>query len=166
MPKVPAVLTRCPSPVGGGIPGIRGRLQVRSVRRQQTVSLKTSGGAQPGGKPLEKRLHRSWKQLLPLLDKCRGRWCPLPVFEASDQGLFNAVFAHGEQQGYYRLITGSAKHAVKGSQKQKRGQKSLDVWNDSGAFETRSGYRPVRKQLRHLEDFPAFAENTCCGVPE
>ena len=103
MPKIPAVLTRCPSPAGGGIPGIRGGLQVRSVRRQQTVSLITSGGAQPGGKPLEKRLHRSWKQLLPLLDQCRGRWCVLPVFEASDQGLSNAVFAHGEQQGYHRL---------------------------------------------------------------
>ncbi len=61
---------------------------------------------------------------------------------------------------------GVSKYAVKRSQKEKRGQKSLDVWNDSGAFETRSGYRPVRKQLRHLEDFPAFAENTCCGVPE
>lgn len=61
---------------------------------------------------------------------------------------------------------GVSKRAVKENQKGKRGQKSLDVWNDSGAFETRSGYRPVRKQLRHLEDFPAFAENTCCGVPE
>jgi hypothetical protein len=61
---------------------------------------------------------------------------------------------------------GVSKRAVKENQKEKRGQKSLDVWNDSGAFETRSGYRPVRKQLRHLEDFPAFAENTCCGVPE
>ncbi len=61
---------------------------------------------------------------------------------------------------------GVSKYAVKRSQKGKRGQKSLDVWNDSGAFETRSGYRPVRKQLRQLEDFPAFAENTCCGVPE
>ena len=65
-----------------------------------------------------------------------------------------------------KLVQGVSKYAVKGSQKGKRGQKSLDVWNDSGAFETRSGYRPVRKQLRHLEDFPAFAENTCCGVPE
>ncbi len=61
---------------------------------------------------------------------------------------------------------GVSKRAVKENQKGKRGQKSLDVWNDSGAFETRSGYRPIRKQLRHLEDFPAFAENTCCGVPE
>ena len=60
MPKVPAVLTRCPRPVGGGITGIRSGLQVESVRRQQTVSLKTSGGAQAGGKPLEKRLHRCW----------------------------------------------------------------------------------------------------------
>ena len=76
---------------------------------------------------------------------------------------------------YYSIIAlvwtlprgeGASNRAVKGSQKGKRGQKSLDVWNDSGAFETRSGYRPVRKQLRQLEDFPAFAENTCCGVPE
>lgn len=65
-----------------------------------------------------------------------------------------------------REMRGVSKRAVKENQKGKRGQKSLDVWNDSGAFETRSGYRPVRKQLRHLEDFPAFAENTCCGVPE
>ncbi len=64
------------------------------------------------------------------------------------------------------IDVGVSKRAVKENQKGKRGQKSLDVWNDSGAFETRSGYRPVRKQLRHLEDFPAFAENTCCGVPE
>lgn len=105
MPKIPTVLTRCPRPVGGGIPGIRSRLQVGSVRRQQTVSLKTSGGAQTGGKPLEKRLHRCGQQFLPLLDQCRGRWCPLPVFEASDQGLSNAVFAHGEQQSYHRLKT-------------------------------------------------------------
>ena len=55
---------------------------------------------------------------------------------------------------------GVSKHAVKGSQKGKRGQKCRGVWNDSGAFETRSGYRPVRKQLRQPEDFPAFAENT------
>ena len=53
MPKIPAVLTLCPRPVGGGIPGVCGGLQVRPVRRQQTVSLKTSGGAQAGGKPPE-----------------------------------------------------------------------------------------------------------------
>ena len=105
MPKIPAVLTRCPRPVGGGSPGIRGGLQIRSVRRQQTVSLKTSGGAQAGGKPLEKRLHRCGQQLLPLLDKCRGGWRVLPVFEAFDQSLSHAVFAHGEQQGYHRLKT-------------------------------------------------------------
>ena len=55
---------------------------------------------------------------------------------------------------------GVSNHAVKGSQKEKRGQKCRGVWNDSGAFETRIGYRPVRKQLRQPEDFPAFAENT------
>ena len=99
------MLTRCPRPVGSGIPGIRGGLQVGPVRRQQTVSLKTSGGAQAGGKPLEKRLHRCGQQLLPLLDKCRGRRCVLHAFKALNQSLSQAVFAHGEQQGYHRLKT-------------------------------------------------------------
>mgnify|MGYP002508238580 CR=1 FL=1 len=54
---IPVQIT-CSRPVGGGVPGIRGRLQVGSVRCQQTVSLKTPCGAQAGRKPLEKRLHR------------------------------------------------------------------------------------------------------------
>ena len=63
-------------------------------------------------------------------------------------------------------VWGVSKHAVKGSQKEKRGQKGQDVRSDRGTFEARIGYRPARKQLRQPEGFPVFEENTCCGVPE
>lgn len=129
MPKIPAVLTLCPRPVGGGIPGVCGGLQVRPVRRQQTVSLKTSGGAQAGGKPPVKRFHRRGQQLFPLLDKRRGRRCVLPVLEAFHQNLPNTVFAHGEQQGYHCLKT-----------------------QCPGSGEVSSG--PPDKPLRRLPQFP------------
>ena len=73
----------------------------------------------------------------------------------------------------HKLVTRSitlalvvSKHAVKGSQKEKRGQKGQDVWNDRGTFEARICYRPAQKQLRQPEGCPVFEENTYCGVPE
>ena len=38
------MLALCPGTVGGGSPGIRSRLQVRSVRRQQAVATEVFSG--------------------------------------------------------------------------------------------------------------------------
>lgn len=61
---------------------------------------------------------------------------------------------------------GVSKRRVKGSQREKRGQRRLGGGSDNELSEARSGYTPAQRQQEPPGDFPAFAENICCVVPE
>mgnify|MGYP002472020767 CR=1 FL=1 len=97
------MLPGCAGPVGGRVSRVGSGFQRRSICCQQTISAKRFLRAQQGREAVEQRLQRRGQQLLSLLDKRRGRGCFFAVLEPSDEHLPNAVFAHGQQQGYDRF---------------------------------------------------------------
>ena len=84
--------------VGGRILRVGGGFQRRPIHRQQTIATEGFLRAQQGREAVEQRLQRRGQQLLPLLDKCRGRRCFFAVLKPSDEHLPDAVFAHSQQQ--------------------------------------------------------------------
>ena len=65
-----------------------------------------------------------------------------------------------------RIVRELSKGAVKGSQREKKGQSGQSVWSGNVPFAGRSGYRPARKRQEEPEDSPIFLENICCAGPD
>ncbi len=90
---------------GGRRLGPPGRRRISAMNRPPPAggSRKRFFRAQQGCEAVKQRFQRRGQQLLPLLDKGRSRRCFFAVLKPSDEYFSNAVFAHGQQQGYDRF---------------------------------------------------------------